>query len=101
MKNNYARLIKRPLVTEKTTWLAGVGQYTFEVARDANKIEIARAVAELISELYPKNRSRVVKVTTAAMRGRIRRTRRHGRAPHDSKKAYVTIEGDPLEIFGA
>ncbi len=81
--------------------MAQLGKYTFEVMRDSTKPQIALAVQELIASLYPKNKSEVVDVNTLAIRGRIRRSKRHGRAPRDSKKAIVTISGDALDIFSA
>ncbi|HEY9869166.1 MAG TPA: 50S ribosomal protein L23 [Candidatus Obscuribacterales bacterium] len=101
MDSRQANVIIRPIINEKTTSLIELGKYTFEVAKDANKIEIARALTQLIKELYPKNKTTIVDVNTLPIRGRIRRSKRHGRAPRDSKKAIVTIEGDPLEFFTA
>lgn len=101
MNSRQAEIILNPIINEKTTSLAGLNQYTFAVARDANKIEIAQAVEQLIKELYPKAKSKVVKVNTLPIRGRIRRSKRHGRVPKDGKKAIVWIEGDPLEMFMA
>ena len=43
MKTAYD-IIKRPIVTEQSMMLATEKKYTFEVAKDANKIEIAKAV---------------------------------------------------------
>lgn len=95
------QIILKPLINEKSSSLAQLGKYTFEVAKDATKPQIALAVKELIAALYPKNKSEVVGVNTSAIRGRIRRSKRHGRAPRDSKKAIVTISGDALDIFSA
>ena len=102
MNTRQSQIILRPIINEKTSQLAGqLGKYTFEVARDANKIEIAQAVEQLIKELYPKTKCQVVGVNTLATRGRIRRSKRHGSAPRDGKKAIVTIEGDQLDMFTA
>ncbi|HEY9714385.1 MAG TPA: 50S ribosomal protein L23 [Chroococcales cyanobacterium] len=101
MNSRQSQVILRPLINEKSAQMAILGQYTFEVARDANKIEIAQAMKQLIKELYPQKKSDVVKVNTSAIRGRIRRSKRHGAAPRDSKKAIITISGDQLDIFSA
>jgi large subunit ribosomal protein L23 len=101
MKKEHARVILKPIINEKTTLLAAAGKYTFAVSPEANKLEIAKAVKELVAALYPKTKCRVVAVNTLAVRGRIRRSKRHGRAPRDSKKAIVTISGDQLEMFSA
>jgi large subunit ribosomal protein L23 len=101
MNSRFSQIILRPILNEKAIYLGEIGQYTFEVAKDANKIEIAQAMEQLIKEMYPKNKSNVVSVNTCAIRGRIRRSKRHGRMPKDSKKAIVTISGDPLDIYTA
>jgi large subunit ribosomal protein L23 len=100
MNGRQSHIILRPIINEKTVTLAAnLKQYTFEVARDANKTEIAQALEQILGELYPKSNSKVKKVNTAPIRERFRRSKRHGRAPIDGKKAIVTIEGEPLELF--
>jgi len=101
MDSRQSNIIIRPIINEKTTSLVALNKYTFEVAKDANKIEIARALAQLIKELYPKSKSTIVDVNTLPIRGRIRRSKRHAKFPKDSKKAIVTITGDPLDFFTA
>jgi large subunit ribosomal protein L23 len=101
MNRRHSEIILRPIISEKTTSLTESGKYAFEVAIDANKIEIAQAIEELIKELYPKNKSSVLAVNTLPIRGRIRRSKRHGRKPKDSKKAIVTISGEALDLFSA
>jgi large subunit ribosomal protein L23 len=90
---NVYEVIRRPLITEKTTMLNGLNTYGFEVAREANKIEIKRAVEELF-------KVDVVKVNTLNVRGKVRRRGRMvGRTP-SWKKAYVTVaEGQKIDIF--
>lgn len=101
MNSRQAHIILRPIINEKTVGQTMLNQYTFEVTKDANKTEIAQALTQILLELYPKSKSKIVKVNTAPIRGRFRKSKRHGRAPVDSKKAIVTIEGDPLELFNA
>ena len=101
MNSRHTQIIYRPIISEKTTSLTELGKYVFEVAKDANKVEIAQAVGELIKELYPKNKSEVLDVNTLPIRGRVRRSKRQGRFPRDSKKAIVTISGEPLDLFSA
>lgn len=102
MNGRQSHVILRPIFNEKTVTLAAnMQQYTFEVAKDANKTEIAQALTQILAELYPKNKCKVVKVNTAPIRERFRRSKRHGRMPVDGKKAIVTIEGDALELFNA
>lgn len=101
MNRRESQIIIRPLINEKAIYLGEIGQYTFEVLKDANKVEIGQAVEKLIKDLFPKNKSTVVRVNTCAMRGRLRSSKRHGRAPKDTKKAIVTITGDPLDMYTA
>jgi len=88
------QIIHRPIITEKGTELKDqVNQYLFEVARDANKIEIKRAVESLF-------RVKVLQVRTLSMKGKKKRVGRSvGRTP-DWKKAVATLkEGDSIEFF--
>jgi len=84
------QIIIRPLLTEKTTFLQRLNKYTFEVARDATKVDIQKAIESL-------GRCEVEKVNTLIVKGKVRRTRRGtGRTP-DWKKAVVTLkEGQTL-----
>jgi large subunit ribosomal protein L23 len=101
MDSRQSQIIIKPIINEKTVGLTALNQYTFEVARDANKTEIAQALKAILAELYPKSKSKIVSVNTAPIRARFRKSKRHGRFPSDSKKAIVTIEGDPLDLFSA
>ena len=47
-------IIIRPVITERSMAGIGMKKYTFEVAKDANKIEIAKAVEELLTLRFPK-----------------------------------------------
>lgn len=88
------QIIRRPLITEKGTELKDHGnQYLFEVVRDANKIEIKRAIESLF-------RVKVLQVRTISVRGKERRVGRYlGRTP-DWKKAVATLKaGDSIEFF--
>jgi large subunit ribosomal protein L23 len=86
---------RRPLITEKSTELRDdVNIVAFEVARDANKIEIKRAIEAQFDR-------KVAEVRVARMHGKTRRQGRFvGRRP-DWKKAYVRLaEGEkPIEFF--
>jgi large subunit ribosomal protein L23 len=87
-------VIRRPLVTEKTTILREDGlTLVLQVARDANKIEIRHAVEHLFG-------SKVADVRTTSMRGKLKRQGRSvGRRP-DWKKAYVRLkDGEKLPEF--
>jgi large subunit ribosomal protein L23 len=83
-------IIIRPLLTEKSTLLQRLNKFTFEVSKDATKIEIQKAI-ELLGHCE------VEKVNTLVIKGKVRRTRRGtGRTP-DWKKAIITLrEGQAL-----
>ena len=70
MNKRYSEIIHKPIVTEKSAQMTMNGQYTFEVSKDANKVEIKAAIEQLIKELYPNNKSEVISVNTSATRGR-------------------------------
>jgi large subunit ribosomal protein L23 len=87
-------VIRRPLVTEKTTILREDGRtLVLQVAADANKVQIRHAVEQLFG-------SKVAAVRTTSMRGKLKRQGRFaGRRP-DWKKAYVRLrEGEKLPEF--
>jgi large subunit ribosomal protein L23 len=88
------KIIRRPLVTEKTTrQKEDDRQYAFEVAGDANKIEIQRAVERLF-------KVKVLKVRTSTVLGKVKRLGRRFGKRADWKKAIVTLrEGDRIEFF--
>lgn len=93
MRREYA-VIAAPLVTEKGTFVNEIGnQVVFQVRKDANKLEIKRAVERLF-------KVKVLKVHTANVLGKVRRVGRSiGRRP-DWKKAYVTLaEGQRIDFF--
>ena len=91
MKTAYD-IIKRPIITEQSMEAATFKKYTFEVAKDANKIEIAKAVEEIFGV-------KVAKVNTLNMQGKEKRTGRFpaGRRP-SWKKAMVTLTEDSKTI---
>lgn len=88
------QVLLRPIITEKSSSnQVNFNQYTFEVARDANKREIRRAVELMFSV-------RVEKVRTAQQRGKWRRRGVHvGRQPNWKKAVVELAEGETLEIF--
>ncbi|HRE88154.1 MAG TPA: 50S ribosomal protein L23 [Myxococcota bacterium] len=94
MASSIYQVLKRPLVTEKTNAQRDAhNDYTFEVATDANKVEIKQAVETLFSV-------RVKSVRTAIIRGHYRRTRRGVGQKPNWKKAVVTLhEGHSIELF--
>ena len=100
MRNNTERLydiIKRPIITEKSMEVATtLNQYTFEVAKNATKIEIAQAVEAAFAG------RKVTKVRTVYMPSHAKRMGYSVGRTQYSKKAIVTIEGEPIEeLIGA
>ena len=87
-------VIRRPLVTEKTTLLREDGRsVVFEVARTANKIDVKRAVEKLLG-------AKVDSVRTANTQGKLKRQGRFVGRRSDWKKAYVTLKtGQKLPEF--
>ena len=70
--------------------LQRMAKYTFEVARDATKVEIGKAIETL-------GRCRVKQVNTIVVKGKLRRTRRGPARTPTWKKAVVTLaEGEAL-----
>ena len=94
MKTAYD-IIKRPIVTEQSMEAATYKKYTFEVAKDANKIEIAKAVEEIFGV-------KVAKVNTLNVQGKMKRVGRYPQGRTASwKKAMVTLTADSktIELF--
>lgn len=87
-------VIRRPLITEKTTTLREDGRtVVFEVSRDANKIDIKRAIEKLLG-------AKVADVRTAMTQGKLKRQGRYVGRRSDWKKAYVVLkEGEKLPDF--
>ncbi len=87
-------IILKPIITEAS--MSGIPdmKYTFKVAKDANKIEIAKAVEELFGV-------KVAKVNTMNCRGRQKRMGMHVGMTASWKKAIVTLaEGSKtIEFF--
>ena len=85
-------IIIRPVITEQSMAETEAKKYTFEVAKSANKIEIAKAVEEIFGV-------KVAKVNTLNMQGKMKRMgyRPAGRRP-SWKKAMVTLTKDSKSI---
>ncbi len=87
-------IVVRPIITEKSTLLKDAGnQYIFEVQRDANKIEIKKAVEKLF-------KVKVVSVHVSNMEGKKKRLGRFAGKKPDWKKAVVKLSPkDKITIF--
>ncbi len=86
-------VLRRPIITEKSTMLAAQGKYVFEVAIAANKPQIAAAVEKAFNV-------HVVDVNTAHMRGKLKRYGRNIGRQASWKKAVVTLQpGEQIQVF--
>ncbi|WP_124726403.1 50S ribosomal protein L23 [Staphylospora marina] len=87
-------IIRRPVITEKSTELMEQNKYVFEVDPRANKVEIKKAVEQIFNV-------KVASVNTMRVTGKVKRYGRYsGRRP-ERKKAIVTLKPDskPIEMF--
>ncbi len=91
---NIHSVIKKPLVTEKTSQATDANNVvTVIVDRDANKIEIKEAVETLF-------KVKVDSVRTVNVAGKIKRVGRNIAKKSNWKKAYITLqEGQTLDFF--
>jgi large subunit ribosomal protein L23 len=87
-------VIKKPHVTEKTTFAAGMNnRYSFEVDRRANKQQIKRAVEEIYGV-------RVLTVSTQVRKGQLRRNSAGWFRVGNVKRAVVKLHAeDRIELF--
>jgi large subunit ribosomal protein L23 len=91
---NMTDVIRRPLITEKTSILREDGKtIVFHVAAGATKIDIKRAVEHLLG-------SKVASVRTMIAHGKVKRQGRFAGRRSDWKKAYVRLrDGEKLPEF--
>ena len=86
-------IIRRPIVTEKTTAFEGTNQVVFEVSLDANKHMIRDAVERLFDV-------KVIRVNTAVMQGKRKRAGKNFGKRSNWKKALVTVaDGEDLNFY--
>ncbi|MGE5198594.1 MAG: 50S ribosomal protein L23 [Rhodospirillaceae bacterium] len=91
---NLTDVIRRPLITEKTSILREDGKtIVFHVAAGANKIDIKRAVEHLLG-------AKVASVRTSISHGKVKRQGRFAGQRSDWKRAYVRLrDGEKLPEF--
>lgn len=86
-------ILRRPIITEKSTTLQEQSRYVFEVAKTATKHQIKRAVEEAFEV-------RVVKVNTMNVRGKTKRMGPRVSRKSDWKKAVVSLApGNTITLF--
>lgn len=85
-------IIRRPVVTEKSTMASEANQVVFDVAVDATKPEIKAAIEQLFSV-------KVTAVNTLLRKGKVKRFRGRIGTRNDVKKAVVTLaDGQSIDI---
>ena len=91
----YYDVILKPVVTEKSMSVMGDKKYTFYVDPDANKSQIKEAVEKMFEG------TKVAKVNTVTVPGKMRRRGRTQGMTSERKKAIVTLteESKDIEIF--
>jgi large subunit ribosomal protein L23 len=87
-------IIKRPVITERTSDLMSNLTYVFEVDRRANKTEIKQAIEQIF-------KVKVTNVNTMIVAAKPKRYGRYSGYTSEWKKAFVTLAKDskPLEFF--
>ncbi len=89
---DYTNIIIAPVITEKSAIQRENNVYTFKVAKDANKIQIKKAIEEAFGV-------KVVKVNTLNTKSKSKRVGRYTGKTKAYKKAYVTLkDGDSIEL---
>lgn len=87
-------VLRRPVVTEKSTILAEQGKYLFEVADAASKAQVKEAVQKAFNV-------GVIQVNMMHVRGKMKRFGRRPKQQRSWKKAVVTLKpGDKIDVFG-
>ena len=84
-------IIKKPIITEKTMGQSAEKKYTFEVAKDVNKIQIKQAVEEVFGV-------KVKKVNTMNVLGKVKTMGRNEGKRADWKKAIVILADNSKKI---
>ncbi|WP_337043575.1 50S ribosomal protein L23 [Emticicia sp. 17c] len=90
-------VLKRPIITEKTQKSTAKGKFVFEVAMDANKIEIAKAVEKMYGvSVTDVNTIRQI----GKKKSRMTRSRASSGVTSTFKKAIVTLkEGEMIDFY--
>ena len=85
-------VIRKPIITEKSTMASENGAVVFEVAIDSTKPQIKEAVESLFGV-------KVKAVNTTITKGKVKRFRGQLGKRKDTKKAYVTLEeGNTIDV---
>ncbi len=89
---DYTDIIIAPVITEKAATQAEANVYTFKVAKEANKIEIKKAIEAAFGV-------HVVKVNTLNTKPKAKRVGRYTGETKTYKKAFITVaDGEKIEL---
>ncbi|MEC7733910.1 MAG: 50S ribosomal protein L23 [Chloroflexota bacterium] len=92
-KHHKYAILKRPLITEKTTLMQEDGRYVFEVAKNATKLEVKEAVQEAFGVT-------VTKVNTMNVKGKMKRFGPRFSQKRSWKQAVVSVaQADSITLF--
>ncbi len=95
MYKSYYDILRKPVVTEKSTYDNEKGKYHFIVDKNTNKSYVKKAVENVFSV-------NVEKVNILNNKGKTKRFKGHLGKQNDTKKAIVTLkEGDSIDITGS
>lgn len=90
---NIHEVLLRPMITEKSTIMADMGKYSFQVAPKANKVQIKEAVQKTFGVT-------VEDVNITRLRGKVKRYGPRFKKRPDVKKAVVTLKsGDRIQLI--
>jgi large subunit ribosomal protein L23 len=93
MQLHYHDVLLRPIITERSTLLNAEGRYTFEVHREANKIQIRDAVQRIF-------KVNVMAVNVITMPSKMKRVGKKVVPTQPWRKAIVTLKpGQRIEMF--
>jgi large subunit ribosomal protein L23 len=85
-------MIRKPIITEKSTLASEAGAVVFEVSVDATKPQIKQAIETLFNV-------KVKAVNTVLTKGKVKKFRGRPGKRRDVKKAYVTlVEGNTIDV---
>jgi large subunit ribosomal protein L23 len=99
MTLSHADVLRKPVITEKNTMLTPLGQYTFEVAPEANKIMVKQAVEAIFNVKVMAVNILIVK----PKKRRVMKSRNQRQFGEKGgyKKAIVSLQaGHTIDIFG-
>ena len=91
-KSKYFDIIRRPIITEKSTIVSELGKYIFQVSIDATKKQIRNSIAHVFGV-------KVKTVNTLTVKGKEKRFKGRIGKRNDYKKAVVTLHsGQTIDI---